>query len=446
MKPGPTTVINTLLLVVRFSQVLFCTPLIAQVPVENGIHVGEPKIYDTRALTLMLEDLANSLRKNPSFVDPKALGTALGNLQGFSSQDLSQAFSANGAVGPNAASVFSSAAAAGSGSLPGATSAPNVSITVSPTLNAGTPGATSTTVGATVGPAAPTLPSLQTAPAFTPNFGANSSDLLSGEVNLTYEYQNIRMMLDRSLSDRIKGDKARLQAVVGFDIDIEPSAAAKDAAATVELTVNVADCGTLSERCDVSQRLSLVAIMPEEGSHNAATLSQKANAFGGAIAAQVFSAGYAYQKRSQVFYLYRDMDTVSFQKPQIGNNAMIFGWQFRPVLGRHSVAAGTRHMLAVLALPAQDLPDATKLNPPKLNVKVSTRWSRYDGSSQTTNKPLGWWPSLFHAGPPRALRHCVRRRQRLHYCRCAVRFGAQHHRRQVGSHRCQFGGGYRDRN
>lgn len=407
MKNGLKTLVKSLRLVVGVALALSCVPLICQTPYENGIHVGEPKIYDSRALTLMLDDLANSLKKNTSFIDPKALAAALGNLQGFNGQDVSQAFSAYGAVGPNGASVFSGAAASGAS---GAAGTPNVSITVSPTLNAGSPSTAAPAANATPpGPAASALPTLQTAPSFTPNFGENAGDLLSDEVNLTYQYTNVRMMLDRSLTDRISGDKPRLQAVVGFDIDIEPIEAAKDAAATVEVTVNLADCGAASAACDKSQGLSLVSIMPEEGSHNAATLSQKADAFGGAIAAQVFSAGYAYQKRSQVFYLYRDMDTVSFQKPQDNKktdnkNTIVFGWQFRPVLGRHSVAAGTRHMLAVLALPAQDLPpDPPKdpeqapptAAPPKLNVSVVTRWTRYDSSSQTTDRRLGFWASLF---------------------------------------------------
>jgi hypothetical protein len=396
MKSVEKTAIRSLRLAVRLAPALFCLPLICRAPVENGIHVGEPKIYDTRSLTLMLDALADSLRKNTSFIDPKALAQALGNLQGFSSQDFSQAFSANGAVGPNAASVFSGAnAAANATPATATTTTPNVSITVSPTLNAAAPATAAPASAATPpGPAAPALPALQTPPNFTPNFGENAGDLLSDEVNLTYQYDNIRMMLEQSLTDRIQNGQARLQAVVGFDIDIEPMDSAKDAAATVEITLSVSDCGKLPPAECAAAPLSLVAIMPEEGSHNAATLSQKANAFGGALASAVYSVGYSVQKRSQVFYLYRDMDTVSYQKPGGDAQTMVFGWQFRPVLGRHSVAAGTRHMLAVLALPAQDLGNAAKLDPPHLSAKVNTYWTRYDGSSQTTDKKLGFWAKL----------------------------------------------------
>jgi len=67
--------------------------------------------------------------------------------------------------------------------------------------------------------------------------------------------------------------------------------------------------------------------MPEEGSHNAATLSQKATGFGGALASAVFSVGYSVQKRSQTFYVYRDMDTVSYAPPS-DSSVVHFGWQF----------------------------------------------------------------------------------------------------------------------
>src|ERR1700691_4885276 len=133
-------------------------PAAAQAPQDNGIHVGEPKIFDSRSLTVMLDRLSRSLR-NSSFIDPKALASALGNLQGFSNQDFSQSFQANGAVGPQAASVFSGAGGAGSTPV-GGTTAPNVSITVAPVLNSGSATATPAAAApaATLGPQPPALP------------------------------------------------------------------------------------------------------------------------------------------------------------------------------------------------------------------------------------------------------------------------------------------------
>jgi hypothetical protein len=200
------------------------------------------------------------------------------------------------------------------------------------------------------------------------------------------------MLLDRSLTDRIYDGGPRLQAVVGFDVDLEPPQNATDAAAIVDVKVSVADCKGLTG-CNKDGRLSLVAVTPEEGSHNAATLSQKASAFGGAIAAQIFSVGYSAQKRSQVFYLYRDMDTLSYQKPLMEANSVNFGWQFRPVLGRRTLTPGMRHMMAVLALPASDLPDQTQQ--PELKIEVSTRWVSYQAKTQTAPAKKGFFhPAL----------------------------------------------------
>jgi hypothetical protein len=158
---------------------------------DNGIHVGSPKVYDSRELTLMLDNLSQQLQ-NKNFVDPKALAAALGNIQGYQSSDFSLSAFANGAVGPQAASVFAGTGA-GSGTSPGSTTTsttPTVTINVAPTLNAGTSAASGSGAAATttpMGPQAPALPTLQTAPNYNPTFGSNGSDLLSDEVNLTPE-------------------------------------------------------------------------------------------------------------------------------------------------------------------------------------------------------------------------------------------------------------------
>ena len=383
---------------IRFTSRLVIALLVIDVAIhaqDNGIHVGEPKVYDSRELTLMLDNLSQQLQ-NKNFIDPKALAAALGNVQGFQNSDFSLGVFGNGGVGSQAAAVF---AAAGSGttsppSSSGTSTAPTVTVNVAPTLNAGSTGATPTAASTAspttpLGPQAPALPTLQTPPSYTPTFGSNGSDLLSDEVNLTYQLYNVRMLLDRSLTDRLHyvstGAEPRLQAVVGFDIDLEPDKSAKDAVAIVDVTAEMPMPNATT--CDTNAKPSVVALMPEEGSHNAATLSQKAYAFGGAIAASVFSVGGAAQKRSQVFYLYRDMDTVSYQKPPWYSDSIGFGWQFRPVLGRHSVDPGMRHLIVVIGLPCSDLGP----NVPQLKMQVKTSWERYDAGSQTTSPKSHFW-------------------------------------------------------
>ncbi len=365
----------------------------AHAQTDNGIHVGKPKVYDSRELTLMLDNLSESLQ-GKQFIDPSQLAKALGNVQGFRESDTSFAFQANGAVGPGAASVFSGTPAASTTTpatdATGSTT-PGVTINVSPTLNAGSAAAApaaSTGAPATSGPQPPSLPALQTPPSYTPTFGSNGSDLLSDEVNLTYQLYNVRMLLDRSLTDRMIGKNPRMQAVVGFDIDIEPDKAAKDAAAVVQVSVSMGGAA-LPDACQAGG-IGMLLSCRRKGSHNTATLSQKANAFGGALAASVYSVGIAGQKRSQVFYLYRDMDTVSYEQMDAAGSLANFGWQFRPVLGRRSVDPGMRHLIAVLSLPCADEGDIL----PAINVAVKTSWRRYESDNQTTTSGQPFWHQL----------------------------------------------------
>lgn len=358
---------------------------------DNGIHVADAKVYDDRQLTIMMDSLNKSLQ-GISFINQGSLATALGNIQGYQNTDSSFSAFANGAVGPQAAAVFAN-------NLPAAANAtPPTAITpTSPTFTVNVNPPLTTTTGTTApaaasptgyGPAVPTLPTLQTPPTFNPQFGPSSSDLLTDETNLTYQIFNLSMLLNRSLTDRIVYDSShnepRLQAVVGFDIDLEPNNHAQGAVAVVEIAASMRNCPQPPEKdppyCDSSVKPQVVAMMPEQGSHNAAALSQKANAFGGALAAQVFSVGLAAQKRSQTFYLYRDIDTLSFQKTDPNSGALRFGWEFRPVLGRPTVEAGLRHMIAVLSLPASDTGDNGS---PALQIVVTTHWERYDSKAQT---------------------------------------------------------------
>jgi hypothetical protein len=358
----------------------------------NGIHVGDAKVYDSRELTLMLDSLNRALQ-GKNFIDQNKLAAALGNVQGFQNSDTSTAFFANGAVGSQAAAVFagnlpasSSSSAAASAAVPAtSSSAPAVSININPVASTATSPASGSLTG--LGPSTPALPTLQTAPTYNPSFGPSGNDLLTDEVSLSYQIVNLSMLLNRSLTDQIYGGKARLQAVVGFDIDIEPDDKAKNAVAVVEITASMDKCPEESPDysvCDIRRKPEIVAMMPEQGSHNAATLTQSAHAFGGALAAQVFSVGVVGQKRSQTFYLYRDIDTVSLQEPDPDPSSRVihFGWQFRPVLGRRTVEAGLRHMMVVLSLPASD----EAMGTPSLTIHVKTHWVRYESKTQTTTK------------------------------------------------------------
>jgi hypothetical protein len=302
----------------------------------NGISVGDPKVFDNRSLSIMLDQLSAQLQSVQT-IDASKLNAAVGNQQGAESHSKSLALSL-------AASA-----------VPGAAAAADKANPQPPTP-----------------PGAATLP---TAPTYTPSIGSNPSDLLTDQVDLSYQIFNIRTLLERALSDRLFNGKTRLQAVVGFQVSIDPPKGARDHAAFVEITIN----SKLSR-----QPPSLVAMMPYEKTYNSSAVSSSATAFAGAAIFQVFSVGVNAQKQDQVFYLFRDSDTLAMeqmQRPKYASDGSItFGWQFRPVLGSRSVSAGIRQMFVVIALPDTD----ENFKNADVDVQVRTYWRKYDHSLLAT--------------------------------------------------------------
>jgi hypothetical protein len=304
----------------------------------NGISVGSPKVFDNRSLSIMLDQLSAQLQSIKT-IDASKVNGAVGNQQGAEShtQSLSVSLAAS--------------------ALPGAAAATDKANPQPPSP-----------------PGAATLP---TAPTYSPPIGINPSDLLTDQVDLSYQIFNIRMLLERALSDRLYNDKARLQAVVGLQISLDPPKEARDHAAFVEVTVSP----ELRHHPP-----SLVAIMPYEKTYNSSAVSSSATAFAGAAVFQVFSVGVNAQKQDQVFYLFRDSDTLALERMQRPKNApddsITFGWQFRPVLGSRSVSAGMRQVFVVIALPDTD--EGRKQT--NFDLQVRTYWRKYDHKLLATAK------------------------------------------------------------
>ena len=155
---------------------------------------------------------------------------------------------------------------------------------------------------------------------------------------------------------------------------LDPPRTANDAVAVVEVTLASEPMG----------ELSMIALMPQEKTYNAAALSSKSNAYSGAAMAGAFQISGGVRKRSQVFYLYKDVDTLSYER-MTPDGSIVFGWMFRPVLGRRSVSPGFKQLFAVLALPNKDCrdPDTDKDCAVKITPKVRTYWKKYDRNTQT---------------------------------------------------------------
>lgn len=328
------------------------------VTAQNGINVTEAKVYDDRTLMIMLEQLNERLR-NINFIDQSRLAAQLGMSQGFQSRDVSRSFDI------------------GTPPIPGLKTTTN-------TDAEGNSSSAQVEDRAAYSPSRPALPELQVAPKYEPMFAENPSDLLDDQVNLTYQIFNLRMILERSLTDRlwsidgvVANMKPRLIAVIGFDVDIQPPKDARDSAAYVEVTVTPTGTSTAAP--------SLIALMPQEKTYNSAALNSKSNAFGGSAVAKIISVGYSERRRGQTFYLFRDSDTSSLTYPRKTGEKMVkFGWVFRPVLGRRSVSSDKRHMFAVIALPESDSPDV-QANAIPVKIDAHTYWRKYNRDSLTTS-------------------------------------------------------------
>jgi len=333
----------------------------------NGISVGLPKVFDNRTLTLQLEKLKQQLNQQQTqngVIDLKSVAAALSNLQGLSQQETSTALSVTGS--PTPATTLTSTLNTG-----------NVDSSGNPLPN--TTSTQNQTTRSSVTPTAPAFDSFATLPAgFNPTFGSSASDLLNDQMNLSYQIVNLQMLLDRALSDRIypqnSGGGTRLQTVLGFNVSLDPPRTANDAVAVVEVTL----------KSDPAGDISLVALMPQEKTYNAAALSSKSNAYSGAAMAGAFQVSGGVRKRSQVFYLYKDVDTLSYERMS-SDGSIVFGWMFRPVLGRRSVTPGFKQLFAVFALPRTDCIDPAKDDACAVKVTpiVRTYWKKYDRNTQT---------------------------------------------------------------
>jgi hypothetical protein len=338
----------------------------------NGIVIGRAKVFDNRSLTLILEQLNDSLRTftvlNQNFTR---------NLDSFQQQQSTDsAYSVKGEFAPT------SGKSASEGAKHSADTAKDEKTpTDAPTSKrAGTP---------ETGKAQP-APDLR--------FGPAAGDTLTDQVNLAYQILNLRILNERSLSDRLYQNNPRLQVVLGFQISIDPPKGMKNcvAVAEVELTLD-----------NATEPISIVAMIPQEKTYNAATLSANSGSLDGSIISSVLKTGATVSRRENNLYLHRDADTIAFERNPgwkagafglsrtvSASSATVFGWEFRPVLGRGSVSPGARQMLAVAALPLGD----TGNQPAELKVRTRTYWRRYHRKQQTTSVRLSWWP-LVSSGP-----------------------------------------------
>jgi len=310
----------------------------------NGIHVGDIKVFDDRSLTLMAESLSATLAQMNA-LDASKVMQNLGTLQGSQQSAVSRAFSISTLP------------------IPGVQTTEQFNTNLNQLLVQ-----QRVTSNAAFSPTIPSLPASAFAAPTAPSYSEASADLLTDEMNISYQLLNLRLLLERALSDRIilQGQNGpRVQALLGFSLNIDPLRQHKGKAAVVE--IELTGPGTNAPK--------LVSLMPQAKTYNVAALSQKAFAFGASAVVKVVTLGYSEQHQGQTYFLYRDADTVALERP-CAPNKLRFAWEFRPVLNRTAVEAGWRQLFAVVSL---DQPDdfltGTNIS---LQAKVTTYWASYD--------------------------------------------------------------------
>jgi Chitobiase/beta-hexosaminidase C-terminal domain len=285
---------------------------------------------------------------------------------------------------------------------------------------------TTTTSGGQAGTVAP-VPVSNALSAPT-NVGVSAQDILAEQVQLNSQITNLRLALQGSLTDQYliaqgKATGTRQQTTLGINISLNPPRRYKHAVAEVKIWVYPTNG---------EQPVSIVNLLPAAKTYNVAKITSSQKAFGAGVVIDPVNVGVAGGKSKNRLYLAKDTDTVALQYepnqgPRKGEgwpngsvsvgrssqekirdvareaeiwqklsdpcaenpgpdpgaedsdrqaNPVVFGWQFRPVLGADYVQSGIRQVFAQLALPAV----LGGLSSPK--VYIQTRWREYDSKRQ----------------------------------------------------------------
>ena len=294
-------------------------------PDDDGIRVGAAKVFDARSLTLMHEELIERLRTVES-VKNESIGSAIGARQGGQSS--------SSAVGVGA-------------SPPGADK------------DANKPPSTSVA----------TLPSDFTS-------SERASDLLTDQMNLAFQAFNLRLTLERSLSDRIldlTAGTTRRPAVIGIPVSINPPSFAAGCSARVEVRFTINNSAP-----------SLVGVLPQEQTYNMLGVDTRAwQAKAPVKVAGIENLQVLSSQARQV--LHRQADVVAWEVDPGAEKKLVIAWEFRPGPGERTVSAGLKPVVAVLALPVADDKSAAKVT-----VETRTSWHAWNARNQVSAVGAGW--------------------------------------------------------
>ncbi|HEX5736484.1 MAG TPA: hypothetical protein VF131_26875 [Blastocatellia bacterium] len=309
---------------------------------QNGILVGEPKVFDDALLQKMLEETENRLAL-VRLLDGGEIAKRLGAVTGAEQRISSVGFNVQG---PSLPGVQTKTTAAGT----------EETLTL----------AQANPPTATAPPATTSLPS---------SFNVSASDILNEQMQLSFEVANLRLLVGGSLSDYfVKTDASsnplyvKTKTTLGFPITIIPDKRHKEAVAIVEVEVQT------GEDVGAGEPPAITALLPREKTYNVATITDKSTSIQGGVVTQVVGVGGSWLRGHKTHYLVQDQDTLalSFQPETAGRTGFL--WQFRPVLGRDFVKAGQKHTFVQIAFPTAPDPEVGEIG----KVHIRTYWRKYD--------------------------------------------------------------------
>jgi hypothetical protein len=331
---------------------------------QNGVYVGQPKVYDDALLQQML-NAAEARLAAINALDQTGVVAKLGGLSGADQTTTSIALSVQT---PSLPQVVTTEKGATSSTVQKEGVADGKTTQSKDTTSGqGTKDVVTTapqTAVPTATPAASTV-------ALPTGFSVSASDLLNEQMQLTFEIANLRLLLDGALSDRMftaddKIDQLKPRQTIGFPITIDAEKRFKNAAAIVE--VEIVRTKTLAQNADIS----LTAVLPREKTYNVAAIRESNVSIGGGAITQVVGVGGGFLRARKTYYIVQDQDTIAQTFDPGAANTLGVAWQFKPVLGREYVTTRQTQTFVQLAYPvAFGETDFAK-------VRIRTYWRRYD--------------------------------------------------------------------
>jgi hypothetical protein len=214
-------------------------------------------------------------------------------------------------------------------------------------------------------------------------FGLSSKDLLYNSLSLSFQSVNMSYLLSKSYDVRANNLRP---IIIQFNCDIQPDGRCKDKVAAIRIHMDKhLDINSQNEGCFKSTEL--LSLFPMKDSYNVMAISNSTKGIGFAIPIGSLPASVGSGRYSGTSYVVKDIDTIGFQEPDEKvekegetKEKMVFGWYFRPVLGRHYVEPGMRTVYAVVSVPYDKNIEDENNYPDigKLTYKPEKGWVGYD--------------------------------------------------------------------